>query len=229
MTDLWVAAAITADNEEVFEDWDSSDLSASEDEGNNNDNTSQGPASHTSPNQPSPGHHLSPGRQSSQRRQSSSRRSYTQSPSRPSVHSSQYPMGVGASLQARLGPSSGRRASSVSSRPAIFANTGLGDDISYSAGYTHILTEDPHVAAEAGTGAGDHLAPIIEGPPASSSEPNPSEAGTGDTIKPAPQVVLEEKPASGLSQLPMIIIFQYGLLALHNTTHDQLFLSYLVS
>jgi len=45
----------------------------------------------------------------------------------------------------------------------------------------------------------------------------------------APLVVLEERPASGLSQLPMMIIFQYGLLALHNTTHDQIFLSYLVS
>lgn len=106
--------------------------------------------------------------------------------------------------------------------------------MAYSAGYAHVHAhlEDPHVAAEAGTGLGDHLAPIIEGRQASSSEPNPSEAGTGDTMtqsQVAPLVVLEERPASGLSQLPMMIIFQYGLLALHNTTHDQIFLSYLVS
>jgi hypothetical protein len=31
------------------------------------------------------------------------------------------------------------------------------------------------------------------------------------------------------SQLPVLIIIQYGLLALHSTTHDQVFLSYLVS
>lgn len=34
---------------------------------------------------------------------------------------------------------------------------------------------------------------------------------------------------STLSQLPLFIIFQYGLLALHSTTHDQVFLSYLSS
>ncbi|KAA1472420.1 major facilitator superfamily MFS-1 [Dentipellis sp. KUC8613] len=38
-----------------------------------------------------------------------------------------------------------------------------------------------------------------------------------------------EKPPSLLSQLPMMIIIQYGLLALHSTTHDMVFLSYLVS
>ncbi|KAF8710772.1 Major Facilitator, partial [Rhizoctonia solani] len=35
--------------------------------------------------------------------------------------------------------------------------------------------------------------------------------------------------ASFFSQLPLIIIFQYGLLALHSTVHDQVFMSYLVS
>ncbi|KII87638.1 hypothetical protein PLICRDRAFT_42144 [Plicaturopsis crispa FD-325 SS-3] len=38
-----------------------------------------------------------------------------------------------------------------------------------------------------------------------------------------------EKPPSLTSQLPVLIIVQYGLLALHTTTHDQVFLSYLVS
>lgn len=39
----------------------------------------------------------------------------------------------------------------------------------------------------------------------------------------------EEKPQSLFKQLPLMIILQYGLLALHSTTHDQLFLTYLVS
>lgn len=40
---------------------------------------------------------------------------------------------------------------------------------------------------------------------------------------------LEEKAPSLASQLPVVIIVQYGLLALHTTTHDQIFMSYLVS
>jgi len=38
-----------------------------------------------------------------------------------------------------------------------------------------------------------------------------------------------EKPPSLTSQLPVVVIIQYGLLALHSTTHDQVFLSYLVT
>jgi MFS family permease len=40
---------------------------------------------------------------------------------------------------------------------------------------------------------------------------------------------LVEKPPSLMSQLPIIIIIQYGVMALHTTTHDQIFMSYLVS
>jgi hypothetical protein len=35
--------------------------------------------------------------------------------------------------------------------------------------------------------------------------------------------MVEEKPLSTWSMLPMLIILQYGLLALHTTTHDQIF------
>jgi len=37
------------------------------------------------------------------------------------------------------------------------------------------------------------------------------------------------KEPSLMSQLPLLIIFQYGVLALHSTTHDQVFYLYLVS
>ncbi|KAL4079551.1 hypothetical protein J3A83DRAFT_4210583 [Scleroderma citrinum] len=49
---------------------------------------------------------------------------------------------------------------------------------------------------------------------------------------PGPGVVdddIIEKPPSLASQLPIPIIIQYGLLALHSTTYDQVFLSYLVT
>ena len=39
----------------------------------------------------------------------------------------------------------------------------------------------------------------------------------------------EAKQPSLMSQLPLAIIFQYGWLALHTTTHDMLFLTYVVS
>ena len=41
--------------------------------------------------------------------------------------------------------------------------------------------------------------------------------------------LLAEKPPSLMSQLPIIVIIQYGVMALHTTTHDQIFMSYLVS
>ncbi|KAH8829191.1 hypothetical protein DL96DRAFT_1597099 [Flagelloscypha sp. PMI_526] len=41
--------------------------------------------------------------------------------------------------------------------------------------------------------------------------------------------VLGEKQPGVMSVLPMMIILQYGLLALHSTTHDQIFMSYLVT
>lgn len=62
--------------------------------------------------------------------------------------------------------------------------------------------------------AGDQLSPITEA--ASGSQTAPSD------------VELEKEP-SLMSQLPILIIIQYGLLALHATTHDQVFYLYLVS
>ncbi|CAE6420800.1 unnamed protein product [Rhizoctonia solani] len=58
----------------------------------------------------------------------------------------------------------------------------------------------------------DVLQPIIEGKPVGYESQD-----------------FESTASSFLSQLPLIIIFQYGLLALHSTVHDQVFMSYLVS
>jgi hypothetical protein len=48
-----------------------------------------------------------------------------------------------------------------------------------------------------------------------------------DSVDAMPTV--EEKQPSIMSQLPLPIIFQYGWLALHSTTHDMIFLTYVVS
>ncbi|KAF7318868.1 Histone H2B [Mycena chlorophos] len=43
------------------------------------------------------------------------------------------------------------------------------------------------------------------------------------------EAALDPPPPSIMSQLPILVIVQYGILALHSTTHDQVFLSYLVT
>lgn len=66
--------------------------------------------------------------------------------------------------------------------------------------------------------ASDALGPIREGRNSTDSQ------ASNLTTEPA-----VEKQPSLASQLPILVIIQYGLLALHSTTHDQVFLSYLVS
>lgn len=66
----------------------------------------------------------------------------------------------------------------------------------------------------------DALPPILEGR-GSVNAASGTEAGTAEEVV--------EKPPSLASQLPILVIIQYGLLALHSTTHDQVFLSYLVT
>ena len=63
---------------------------------------------------------------------------------------------------------------------------------------------------------GDALSPIAEGRRASRSASPALEA-------------LSEKEPSLWTMLPIAIILQYGWLALHSTTHDQVFYLYLVS
>ncbi|KDN48902.1 hypothetical protein RSAG8_02255, partial [Rhizoctonia solani AG-8 WAC10335] len=94
----------------------------------------------------------------------------------------------------------------LNSYPTIFQNTGL---------------RSPSPAFDAfdtsGVAGGnvvnvDVLQPIIEGKPVGYES-----QGSESTMP------------SLFSQLPLVIIFQYGLLALHSTVHDQVFMSYIVS
>ena len=68
----------------------------------------------------------------------------------------------------------------------------------------------------------------IEQPPIDSIDPlqtiAESRQASQDDVE-----LLTEKPPSLMSQLPIIVIIQYGVMALHTTTHDQIFMSYLVS
>jgi hypothetical protein len=66
----------------------------------------------------------------------------------------------------------------------------------------------------------DTLTPILE-LRGSVNATNGTEVGAAEEVA--------EKPPSLASQLPVLVIIQYGLLALHSTTHDQVFLSYLVT
>lgn len=90
--------------------------------------------------------------------------------------------------------------------------------------FSHVGVRTPPAVAEAqqllaladeaeATGQ-EGLAPIMEGS-------RFTEAGDSTPEAPA--------EPSLMSQLPLLIIFQYGALALHTTTHDQIFYLYLVS
>ncbi|QRV99904.1 major facilitator superfamily transporter [Ceratobasidium sp. AG-Ba] len=92
-----------------------------------------------------------------------------------------------------------------SSYPAIMQNPGLS---SPSPTFS-FLPDGPDASGAPNL---DVLQPIIEGKPVG--------FGTEES---------DLQQESVLLQLPLTMIFQYGLLALHSTTHDQVFMSYLVS
>lgn len=108
--------------------------------------------------------------------------------------------GFGRSFGHRLSVS--RRFSTTSGvMPTIFSNTGVETAISLDESPTDPFFPSP--AAERRPGG---LAAIDEQP-----------------------VEVIEQRQSTFKALPIMLIVQYGLLALHNTTHDQLFLSFLVT
>lgn len=96
---------------------------------------------------------------------------------------------------------------SSSTIPPIFAHTGVRTPPAVLEAQLQQFADEP---AEA---EGEALAPIIE----------------GQQSQTQPQVEQVEKEPSLMSLLPVLVIMQYGLLALHATTHDQVFYLYLVS
>jgi hypothetical protein len=135
----------------------------------------------------------------------------------------------------------GRRMSSSSGvLPAIFANTGLRTPP--LAGYDgeEEVERDPFFSSP----AAERRQQVIGGLSVISERPGQSALETSPLVSPAVEMVPEKKESTWKS-IPLLMISQvsgslfvlaghtdapqYGLLALHNTTHDQVFLSFLVT
>ncbi|KAL6306396.1 hypothetical protein BKA93DRAFT_824233 [Sparassis latifolia] len=213
IADLWVAAAINADNEEVFEsesevdeEGDEEAVAREDDELDESDVFGTTPATHTN--------------------RFSRRDSSTISPRLGSKHasSSRHPPLLGSPRR----PSSSGRFSTTRHRSSTYSVLSPTDELSprrYSTTaapiFTHVGVRTPPAVLEA-----QQLLAQVDEPPASLAPIMESRlAGHEQYVEPD---VLEKEP-SLYSQLPILIIIQYGLLALHSTTHDQVFYLYLVS
>lgn len=202
IADLWVAAAMNVDNEEVFED--DSDLGAGDDEQpflDSEDAVEDGP-------EQSP---------------LASRRPSSNVPAGRSLRvSSAYGGSPGPRRYSQAVPNvsdgmAGRRFSS--NVPAIFAHPGV--KVPSAVLDSQQLAPTNSRLGEPATPTHDGLQRIAESRVASWVEPSASDMD----LESGPS----EKQPSLIAQLPMLIIIQYGALALHSTTHDQIFMSYLVT
>ncbi|KAI0642721.1 major facilitator MFS-1 [Trametes meyenii] len=219
IADLWVAAAINADNEDPFEsddEFEDDELDAEEalDDDTPADETEEdifGSPSTSRHNRFSrrlsatparpPVHRPSTSgmfggspRRPTSRRFSNLRRGST-SVMRPGVDSDELPL---------------RRASGTV--PTIFQHVGVRTPPA-------VLEAQQLLAQAAAEEEMDALTPIAEGPQTREISPAGAPVAHG----------ADEKEPSLMRQLPLAIILQYGWLALHSTTHDQVFYLYLVS
>lgn len=232
IADLWVAAAINADNEDPFEDDDdeSNDdesysdnlleeavehddldediFGASSTQRHNRFSRRVSPATGRVPRSDHAFHRATPAGTlrpppfgGSPRRPSSSRR--ISNPRRTSSSLVSGGPGAEADELPLRRPSSGV--------PAIFSHVGVR--------MPPAVLEAQQLLAQSEAEEMDALAPIAEQSRLPSREPSPA----------ASVVALSDKEPSIMSMLPLQIILQYGWLAFHSTTHDQVFYLYLVS
>jgi hypothetical protein len=115
---------------------------------------------------------------------------------RPSMASTSSRPFYGLRRFGTIEPTGARRPSAGSFVPAIFSHTGVRTPPNIA------TVSSPGHHTPLG-GNADGLLTITESQPFSG--------------------MVEEKPPPTWSMLPMLIILQYGLLALHGTTHDQIF------
>ncbi|KAF5310717.1 hypothetical protein D9619_008153 [Psilocybe cf. subviscida] len=233
IADLWVAAAMNVDNEDVFE----SDSDIEEDNDptihlhsgeslvNLGDSTPQSNtnASASSPNATTPDRNIRSGSQASPL----ARLSRTH---RPSTTNSLFPS---SSLRHASSSPNPNRANSVSfspmvppsprrpstNAPSIFAHSGVKMPSAVLDAQQLLLSTGGMDSSGSHLGHVDPLATISESRPATES----------DLHSRADVESLAEKLPSLTSQLPIVVIIQYGVMALHTTSHDQIFMSYLVS
>lgn len=235
LSDLWVAAAMNADNEDVFvsdSDYDFDD-EVFQDDDNDEDLLPQTPTrpgrstgrSFSALMHTSNVHTPSPGRlrgDSSSMDPSSATRPGVPFRKVRTTEPSQNirgPVPLSTSLRMTRTFSIGQYGGHTSRRPsvvpAIFSHTGVREPPTLAdPALRHRESRESGLGTGPPATSGEGLAPIIEGHSTQNSEVS---------------AVVLEKPPSIFSQLPVMIILQYGLLALHSTTHDQVFLSYLVS
>jgi len=202
IADLWVAAAMNVDNEEVFEPDDTelegpyeSVFDPDADEPTENLPAGDGDAV-TERMRIAGGLAPSPSVPGTRR---SSRASPFRRPSSPGHLAPQSPQRRRPSLQY----GTPGQPFDMASPPRRFSNT-------VPAIFAHPGVKTPLAVAEA-----QRLL----------TAPDPSQAREGtDAV-----LIVEGKQPGLMSQLPLAIIFQYGWLALHSTTHDMMFLTYVVS
>ncbi|PFH50637.1 hypothetical protein AMATHDRAFT_60780 [Amanita thiersii Skay4041] len=223
IADLWVAAAMNVDNENPFEsdieDSVDEDIeSVAEDEPVNTNNPALADAAQdrrgrrTSRSQWNP--QTGPPTQIPSR---SHRPSHTGSSYRPQMHYGSPQL----TASPRLIP--GRQSSvafSVDSTqpprrpttpvPSIFSHPGVKTPRAVLDAQELLLRSEEVTPPDA-------LDPIFE-------SRHSSEGDSGSDVE-----AFVQKQPSLASQLPILVIVQYGMLALHSTTHDQVFMSYLVS
>jgi hypothetical protein len=202
IADLWVAAAMNVDNEEVFESDDTEMEGPYEnvfevDGDEPNDNL---PTTGTEDTATDRGKRIagpfSPSMPGTRR---SSHASRFRRPSSPKLQASQSPQQRRPSLQY----GTPGQPFDVATPPRRFSNT-------VPAIFAHPGVKTPPAVAEAQR--------LLNAP-----DPSQAQEAT-DNI---PNV--EGLQPSLMSQLPLAIIFQYGWLALHTTSHDMMFLTYVVS
>lgn len=232
IADFWVAAAMNVDNEDPFEsdteldsDEESLDLGdafATETEGEDDDMSLPDSPMRRGrrPSDSALAMPDSPARRFSQfgRRPSNlgppttGRPSFLGSPRRPSGPLAIPGMRHTSSSSITDGTPVARRFSGAV--PGIFSHTGVRTPSAVLDAQNLLLKASDDAAAETEDPA---LAPILESRRQSRVDP------------PDDDEVLSEKEPSLWSVLPKLVILQYGLLALHSTTHDQIFMSYLVT
>lgn len=220
VADLWVAAAINADNEDPFESDFEDDAAAVPEpyEEEDNDDAATIDSSWTQR-----------GRGTSTKRLGLSTNPMSRRPSRGVAHppsrGSRPPRSHFSSRHASS-PQAIPRLPSLSVIPGGVPLVRRRSSTSVPSIFSHPGVEMPRAVVDAqdllmrleeGVVMPEGLHPILE-----SRQPSDGSASS-DTETP------DEKAPSLFSQLPLLVILQYGLFALHTTTHDQVFMSYLVS
>ncbi|KAJ6470651.1 hypothetical protein C8R47DRAFT_757411 [Mycena vitilis] len=203
IADLWVAAAMNVDNEDPFE----SDTEL----GSDGEPESIDVFGDEEPSDADLLLTPSPARRASRAHSNTpSTHFQTPSPRRPSagIAIRGTPIRQPSFSQPLDGTPASRRFSTAV--PAIFAHPGVKPPTAVLDAQQLLLRTENEAA--------EGLEPILESRRVSLNDPQPDL-----------EAAVESPPPSLASQLPVLVIVQYGLLALHTTSHDQVFLSYLVT